>query len=582
MRIIHISLIAASLLGLFACQKSDGFLDKKSTAELNEAVVFADSARTIDFLTGLYAKLSFNVTFGSGNTRGDFSKMSDEAEGRYPAAGNFDKLITQGSFAGGFYSEVLGEWSTMYGAVRHANIFLKNVDNSPLSAALRARMKAESRLLRAYFYFYLVRYFGGVPLMDDNVFKIDDVVQNDRAAFADCVDYIVSELDEIAPQLPLDYQGLQYGRVTRGAALALKSRILLLAASPLFNGGSFAEPGSRLEELVSYPSYDQNRWEQARLAAKAVMDLNKYALMIDNDTRPGNGFYQVFLTRMNNEFILYEPKPPGRQFEASHNPYSRGGRNYYYYPTQELVDWFPMANGLPITDPASGYNPNNPYVNRDPRFNYTVIYNGAQYWLQSASALRPVYTYAGAGDGLVPISNNSRTITGYYVRKFCSETTSQQSGGGNTEGSVSLIRYAEILLNYAEAANEMGQTADAMNQLIALRERAGIQPGLDNRYGLPANPTQEEARKLIWNERAIELAFENHRYFDVRRWKRGEEFDGKYVHGMRITQANDNAPPSAYERFQVRTRYFKNNIYLFPIPESETVLNLNMLQNPGW
>lgn len=575
----NILLILVGLGGLYACQKGDSFLDKKSTAELDEAAVFVDSARTLDFLNGLYSNASFNMIFGANNLTTDMSRMSDEAEGRYPAAGNFDKQVTQGNFGGSFYSVVDEHWSLLYANIRHANIYLKNVDSSPLAESTKQRTRAEARLLRVWYYHFLLKYFGGVPLVGDQIFTIDDTPSIKRSTYADCVQYLLDELDQITPQLPLSYQGLNYGRVTRGAALALKSRILLYAASPLFNGGSLAEPGSELEGLVSYPSFDQNRWEQARLAAKAVIDMNRYSLQTDNETRPGNGFYSVFLTRVNNEFIFERPQPPGKQVEIAFVPRSRGGSWYYHYPTQELVDMFPMINGLPISDPASGYEESDPYKNRDPRFGYTVIYNGSLFFLNSARDLAPVYTYSGAAqDGIVAVTVNSATITGYYHRKFCDEYAAP-TGGGNTEGSQPLIRYAEILLNYAEAANEMGQTADAMETIRQLRVRAGIEPGANGWYGLPENPSQEEARRLIWNERAIELAFEQHRYWDVRRWKRGEEFDGEYVHGMQITQNGDGWN---YERIPVRTRYFKDNSYLFPIPQGEIALNREILQNPGW
>ena len=594
-----------ALAGLSSCQE-DSFLDPQGADVLNEQIVFADSAYTIGFLTDLYNGIGFNLDpkQTGGNPGSIFAEVTDEAEGRYPAGGNMDKVIATGNFGGSFYTKMANDYDYLYGRIRQVNIFLKNVETSPLSANLKARTKAEARFLRVFYYHYLLKYFGGVPLVGDQVYDKEDAGDMPgRNTFEECVTYLVKELDEIAPLLPLNkvYFGtLDNGRVTRGAVLALKSRILLHAASPLFNGGSNPVnesnvPGSfatdpELLKLVAYPTYDQNRWEKALLATKAVMDLNEYSLVLDNATRPGNGFYNVFVTRMNNENIFAVQLAPGKVRETAYIPFTRGGRQYYHYPTQELVDKFPTINGLPVSgitkDPA--FKENDPYSNRDPRLAFTVIYNTRPWFLQSARGLAPVYTYVGAPqDGIVDIAVNSATGTGYYRAKGMNEGTAV-TGGGQNEGSLPLIRYAEILLNYAEAANEMGQTAEAMAQLVKIRERAGIREGMGvYGYGLPDSPTKEQARLLIQNERAIELAFEEHRLWDIRRWKiGGEVLDDKTLTGMRITKVGTANPgPNTtytYNRIPLRKRYFKANSYLFPIPQGEISLNPGMLQNPGW
>src|SRR5699024_2910051 len=178
---------------------------------------------------------------------------------------------------------------------------LKDVGQSPLSAALKKRTKAEARFLRAYFYSLLMEGWGGVPLVGDSIYDLNAQAQAVRATYADCVDYVVSELDAIAPQLPLTYSGLNYGRITRGACLALKARVLLFAASPLFNGGSIATD-EKLEALTGYPTHDPGRWQKALKAAQAVVDLGVYHLEVDNTTQPGYGFYSVFLKRVNQEY----------------------------------------------------------------------------------------------------------------------------------------------------------------------------------------------------------------------------------------------------------------------------------------
>jgi len=596
------------LMTIFSSCEQDSFLDQKGADIINEQIVFADSTYTISFLNDLYGTIDFNA--GPKQTSGNpigygsiFAEVTDEAEGRYPAGGNMDKVIGTGTFNGSFFSKMESDYEYLYGRIRHANIYLKNVELSPISNSLRTRTKAEARFLRAWYYHLLIKHFGGVPLVGDDVYDKESAGDKPgRNTFAECVEYLLNELDEIAPLLPLKnaYAGtLNNGRVTRGAVLALKSRILLHAASPLFNGGSNPVnepnvPGSfatdpEVLELVAYPDYQQSRWDRALQAAKAVMDLNQYSLVIDNTTKPGYGFYIVFVTRLNDELIFVKHRAPGKVVETDYLPRSRGGARFYHYPTQELVDKFPMLSGKPISDPASGYNETaTPYRNRDPRLAYTILYNTNEHFLNSARALAPLYTYVGAAqDGLVELSSNQATITGYYRRKGMNEGTAV-TGGGQNEGATVLIRYVEILLNYAEAANEMGQTAEAMLQLKAIRERAGLVKGVGvYGYGLPDNPTKEQARLLIQNERAIELAFEEHRLWDIRRWKIGGQLlNGKPLTGIRITKVTGGNPgPNTvyrHERIPLRTRYFQPNIYFFPMPQTEIGLNRGILQNPGW
>ncbi|MCE6991416.1 RagB/SusD family nutrient uptake outer membrane protein [Dyadobacter sp. CY323] len=590
MKKIYLAVWAALLIAAASCENKD-FLDTKTTASLNTETTFADSANTMDFLAGLYVDLAYNFQVENAHNVADFSELSDEGEGRYPALGNFDKIFTSGTFANGYYNQMQNNWVLFYRIIRSSNIFLANVDKSPLSPAKKQRVKAEARFVRAFHYFNLLKFFGGIPLVGDDVFSASDDGTFQRNTFEECVNYMTAELDAAAADMPLSYNGVDFGRITRGAALGLKSRLLLYAASPLYNGGG-TTTNAELLPVLSYPTADPARWERARVAAKAVMDLALYSLPVNNTTKwsgseagLGYGFYNVFLTRKNPEFILTYLMPPGKQIERGILPRSRGGANFYTYPTQELVDKFPTINGKPITaDVKSAANPTgfdaaNPYVNRDPRLSATVIYNGGLYFLNTTKNLQPVYTYVGApNDGIVAISSNTATITGYYVRKMADDNGAI-TGGNNVDRGIPLIRYAEILLNYAEAANETGDTKEAINTLKTIRIRAGIAPGTDQLYGLPAAPTKDQARALIQNERDIELAFEQHRIWDVRRWKLGPALDGKFLHGMQITKVGEGY---TYRLRDVRTRYFKDIYYYFPIPKDDVVLNPKILQNPGY
>lgn len=570
------------LASQYGCQKTGDFLDKKVNSSLNEKSVFSDSARTMDYLAGIYNALIIwhGQQYSSSESDRTLTAITDESNGRYPSGGMLENQVITGSYGGAFSGWLDNSWSTLYSHIRASNIFLKDVDHSPLSASLKERTKAEARFLRAYFYSLLMQGWGGVPLVGDTIYDLNSQAQAVRATYADCVDYVVSELDAIAPQLPLNYAGLNYGRITRGAALALKARVLLFAASPLYNGGSIASD-EKLKALTAYPSYDPGRWQKAFDAASAVVNLKQYHLEVDNSTRAGNGFYQVFLQRVNPEYILAYMMGPNVYLEQYNLPPSRGyWASYNRFPTQEMVDAFPMANGLDINDPSSGYDPDNPYDNRDPRFYYSIIYNGSLYYTKQGHKMKPVWTYLGSGkDAIVPLSSGGATHTGYYWRKMMDELVHYKSGG-NTDRCLPLIRYSGILLDLAEAANETGNTDLAMNQLITIRQRAGIAPGGDGRYGLPATADKVEARKLIHHERFVELAFEGQRFWDLRRWKDFSRLQDKYTHGMEITKSGSKY---SYKRIEL-LKYvgIQDKLYLFPFSQDEVAIDRGILQNPGW
>jgi hypothetical protein len=263
--------------------------------------------------------------------------------------------------------------------------------------------------------------------------------------------------------------------------------------------------------------------------------------------------------------------------ERNNAPVGFGAPNLsygYVSPTQELVDAFPAANGRPITDPVSGYVVSNPYVNRDPRLGWTVFFNGSR-WLG-----RAVETFNGGLDR--PAGIQTQTRTGYYMRKFMADLSNATAYSNQTH-NFPIFRYAEILLNYAEALNETGNTTEAFNQLKAIRLRAGIPLGTTAgfQHGLPVNMTQAEMRNVIRNERRIELAFEEHRFWDIRRWKIAETVVNREVSGIRATQAGAGVFTYAVE--PVDRLYFNpQKHYFYPIPFAEISANPNLVQNPGY
>lgn len=586
-------IIISVMASLAACKKSSDFLDGQAIT-LNETQVFSDSARTMAFLTGIYSDIAFSFTKGRWDSHGNTEQATDDAEYTLSGTGQAAVILYNGSISPTAYNaqgRLLDFWNLPYTNIRRANLLLLKLPGTPLSAALQARVKGEAKFLRAWYYTQLIICYGGVPSVGDNVYGKDDIINLPRETFSSIVDYISDELDEAAGLLPTVYPNdIDYGRITKGACLALKSRLLLYAASPLFNGGS-TTTDPQLVPLVSYPAASTSHWQAAADAAKVVMNSGTYSLSVDNVTAPGYGFYNVFLQRVNPEYILGFYRPPNRDFEGYYNPRTRGGSSNRSLPTQDLVDCFPMKNGLQPLNPdgtvniASGYTESNPYLNREPRFNYSIIYNGSLYTNNSGSNLSPVYTFVnGAGTIPAPTQTNdafgSGTTTGYFSRKMCDVTISANSGS-NTNRAWPLIRYAEILLNYAEAINETGQTALAYPILVQLRERAGIDAGLDGLYGLKAGMTVAEMREVIRNERRIELAFEDHRWHDIRRWKIAMVTNNQYNRVMKITK-NSNGTYT-YERTQsIRRHNFRPEMYLLPIPATEVQKMPAMLQNPGW
>lgn len=581
-RILIIMFVTVLFLG--ACKKAGSFLDDKTNNALNEQTVFQDSIRTMGFLTRIYEDVPFSF-FKLRWNQGGTENATDDTEFTLSNPVRPSVVLYSGTWSPDNFP-FTDFWTVPWTNIRRANLLISKLPTTPLKPVTQKRVAAEARFMRAWFYYKLLINFGGVPIIGDKVYGITDEVNEPRKSLDETVKYIVNELDESAKDLPIPGQGnlpgqyadSDYGRVTKGACMGLKSRVLLYAASPLFNGGSFPAPSSpeRLS-LVSYGAYSVSRWQAAAEAADAVIKSGYYSLYKDNSTAPGYGFYQVFLKRVNPEYIIGYNRAPNRDFESYYNPLSRNGLKNST-PTQNLVDCFPMKNGKSILDPSSGYDKNNPYVNREPRFNYSIIYNGSLYYSQSAGKKDPVYTYVGAAnDGFIQGAIGS---TGYYSRKMCDENISNNSSF-NTERGWPLMRYAEILLNYAEAINETGQTTLAYPKLKELRDRAGIEAGSDGLYGMKANMSVDEMRIFVENERHIELLFEDHRWDDVRRLKIAMKTQNGYNKCMKITRNTNGS--YVYEVVNAsQIHNFYENSYLLPIPTGEIRKAPAMLQNPGW
>ncbi|MEE1946974.1 RagB/SusD family nutrient uptake outer membrane protein [Pedobacter sp. KR3-3] len=479
-------------------------------------------------------------------------------------------------------------WAKNYGNIRKVNIFLANVDVVPLNVrGLKDRWKAEARCLRAMSYFELIKRWGGVPLIGDKVYETNETINIARSTYQQCVDYIIAELDAAMPYLLTanasvngTFAANYYGRFGRGAAMGLKSRLLLYAASPLNN-----------------PSNSLTKWADAAAAAKAVMDsvsagkftykLNDAATTTHYSTTtlagvaPSatlsayvtnvNKFLSTFTTNSNNEIMLPYMTTTNSTVEAANDPvgYTRASSTAgKTNPTQELVNEYEMTNGKMIDETGSGYTISNPYYNRDPRFPATVMFDGL-YWLT-----RKVQTTDGGldrpfGYGRV---TKGETRTGYYLRKFMTSNSSATSYS-NYPHVFPIMRYAEILLNYAEAQNEaVGADASVYAAINAVRARVGMP-------NLPTGLSQSDMRLRIRHERRVEFAFEEHRFWDIRRWKIAEAVLNGKLHGIQAiagTTTTYNQVDAADAKFDA------SKMYLFPIPFNELVSNKSMVQNPNW
>jgi starch-binding outer membrane protein, SusD/RagB family len=592
---VIIVLATISLVVTFTSCKKENFLDVVNDNDLNLRTTFVDSIRTMEFLNGIYSGLTFMANpkqVGEPNGGIQMDAATDESEIKWLRDNVAPALLSQSVYGPNLKTfTVDANWTFLYTKIRAVNIYLANVDKSPIDAAVKTRTKAEARFLRAWFYHFLVKLYGGVPLAGDVVKDKDAVSDILRSSFEDCLNYIVAECDAVANELPVSYAAnIDYGRITKGAALALKARMLLMAASPLFNGGSEATSAD-LVKLTAYPTADAARWQRAFTAIEDVINLNQYSLnQASGSTRPGIGYYQLFLKRVNSEYILPFMMPDNKVMEGFCLPYSRnpggaGAWNTLSYPTQELVDAYPMRNGKGITEAGSGYNVNNPYINRDPRFYFSIIFNGVRYLDRVTNTQTQVFTYKDAPiDGAVDnwSGTNNRTKTGYYFRKMCDSTLTAFSTA-NSQFCFPLIRYADVLLQYAEAANETNRPAIAIAQLRAIRQRAGIDAGTDGNYGLPVSPTQAQLRRIIQDERFIELALEQQRFFDIRRWK--TPADPSYNNRFNKPMTGilwSNAAGTSFTLRPLSSRLFTKGAYFLPIPDGEINNNFGILQNPGW
>ena len=588
----YIFLLIFSAFILTNCSE-EGLLEETDLDQIDTEKVYSDVERTRAVLIDLYARMremtnsssgSFSRLEDMGTTNSLLDNVTDDGggmAGKSKALPHVNRMVTGGITSSVNFLPYTNPWNWFYRAIRNANQFLANVDRSPLDDTEKKYAKAEARFLRTYFYFELVKRYGAVPLLMDSVYKLGDDMELPRNTFEECISYMVDELDSIKYDLRSVSMpdAAVYGHAaTIEAAMALKSRILLYAASPLFNENPVSTDDPAQKALVGYESYNAERWKAAADAAKEFMNTFGPAgrKTVDLAKNQMGIFLSFYSPSVNPELIFFRQGGQSKEVETKNGPLGFSGNsigNGRTNPTQNLVDAFPMKDGKPVGESTLyPFNPQKPYDNRDPRLSLAVLYNGSK-WLG-----RVLETYRGGANN--PTNSAEYTRTSYYMRKFMGNFSSATEYSNGYHLWV-IFRYAEILLNYAEAQNEYldAPSQEVYDALIQLRKRVAIPAGTDRLYGLKANMTKEEMREAIQNERRIEMAFEEQRYWDIRRWRIAEDVFRNPLKGMSIVK---NLTSVVYTEVDVLTVNFEERRYLYPLPYSEVIKNSRMIQNPGW
>jgi|SRR5665647_190478 len=538
-----------------SCQKD--LLNKSPLDRLSDATVWKDPALVQAYVNDQYHVLPSLDWYDK--VRGlTLSSACDESIHQYGYNGIYD--MNKGALAA---STVTGfdTWKYDYGYIRNIDIFFSKIDQVPGPKDVINRLKGEMHFLRAWSYMDLVERYGGVPIIE-KPFQLDDNFQMQRSSYDSTVYFIVAESDSAAALLPVSYDDNNMGRATQGAALSLKSRILLYAASPFWN-----------------PENNQAKWQKAADAAKAVINMTNYQLY----QGPMGSYGQIFTDNTNQEIIFQRtidrtsPNTVYSAVEQTEGP--NGGINTLGQyggwntnsPSQNLVDAFGMNDGLPI-DKSPLYNAQNPYVNRDPRFYADINYDGAKWWADSVLEFyvggRNSPQYLGNADH----QNSSRT--GYTLRKHLNLTFDYQNDQfGQTNNPWIIFRISELYLNYAESEYYLGNEEQARWALDQLRSRPSV--------NLPH--VNEIGAALLWrirNERQVEMCFEAQRFWDVRRWKTADITENTPLMGINIVLNQDGSKTYSTKTVQQRVFHAPQQ-YLFPIPDYE-LQKIKLQQNPGY
>lgn len=554
---------------LVSCKKNA--LDIAPQDRIAESAVWVDESLIKAYQNELYNALPHGFYIHM------YSKFTDEAYNSAPCCGaDIFKLNTYtpsnigSAGSGDFWGGYIYYWNQGYTYIRKINVFLdKMAAADALQFADKKRLVAEAKFIRAFIYFNLIERFGGVPIVS-KAYELKDAssVKFKRNTFDECVTFIQKDLTEAMTDLPgkIASTDASYGRASKDACYALASRLYLYAASALWN-----------------PTHDNAKWQKAADAAAAFTDsLDRGYTLYPNY---GNLFNQNSGASQNEYIFTRNFTSSNFQQAPAHNL----GRRYGAYggwwasngPTQNLVDDYDMINGEPAftwtgntkaVNPASNYDPARPYKNRDPRFEASIIHDSSVFHGDLMEMWISANTSQFGYDSWKQSSDNPRSS--YWLRKFMPESQTISFSERYTIPWPH-FRLAEIYLNYAEAKFELGDFAKCREYINKVRTRAGMP-------NIPASLTGEPLRARLYNERRIELAFESHRFFDIRRWKIANVIENRPIYGMDISKNLATGVTTYSPVLLLQKNPYQDKMNLLPVDNAEVLRNDPTLQTPGW
>ncbi|WP_215226272.1 RagB/SusD family nutrient uptake outer membrane protein [Echinicola shivajiensis] len=613
--ISYIVLVTLSSWMMSSCNAD--FVNTDPLGEVSESDVWSDAALAEAAVTDIYRGIQ-----DGGFDEQMLASLTDEAIFTHPGRGITTITESRSNPADRGWTNNTLAWENMYSFIRSANVAIKNLTEPqfPNDNGIVDRLMGEAKFMRAYYSHQLLRYYGAFPIVDRPYELGEESYDAARNTFEECVDFIISDLDDAASLL--DGKAMVSGRTNRIAALALKSRVLLYAASdlhdiPTASANSSVISGFSNKELLGYTSGDRTqRWQAAQAAAKAVLDnadgnlLNLSAPVpheegiqnyINNSLSRNGGENELIFARY---FINAKQETGGRQglFNGP-NGYNNWAGNT---PIQHFVDDYEMMDGSEF-DWDNPEHASAPYDNRDARFYASILYDGAQ-WKPRSSANQPrdplgqiqtgQYEIMSGGSTVIhfgldtrngPIEDWNGSYTGYYMRKFIDPDPAVVDQNTWQEVPWPILRYTEAVLNYVETCIELGQEDEARNWLNKIRYRVGMPAITDSGDAL-----MDRYR----NERRIEMAYEEQRYHDCRRWMIPEETLGRKANGINIVgtfkagqsldlyRYDPNIYNYSYQPVEIdpgkENRTWLDKMYFLPIRRDEMNRNGALIQNPGY